>query len=96
MRLLSVTKSTRSDKKFMATFEDNGKTRVVHFGAANMDDYTITHDKKQRERYRTRHKKDLNTNDPTKPGYLAYYILWGDSTSLRENIKKYKQKFSLH
>ena len=96
MRLLSVKKSDKPAKKFMATFRlDNGNTRIVYFGAANMDDYTITHDKEQRERYRTRHKKDLETNDPTRPGYLSYYILWGDSTSIRQNIKTYKEKFNL-
>ena len=60
-----------------------------------MDDYTITKDKEQRERYRTRHKKDLETKDPTRAGYLSYYILWGDSTGIRENIKNYKNKFNL-
>jgi len=60
-----------------------------------MDDYTITKDKEQRERYRTRHKKDLETKDPTRAGYLSYYILWGDNTSIRENIKNYKKKFNL-
>jgi len=60
-----------------------------------MDDYTISKDKEQRERYRTRHKKDLETNDPTKPGYLAYYVLWGDSTSRQANIASYKKRFNL-
>ena len=30
-----------------------------------------------------------------KKGYLSYYILWGDSKSIRENIKKYKTRFNL-
>tara|TARA_S200002703_G_C3596784_1_gene183316 strand:+ start:128 stop:376 length:249 start_codon:yes stop_codon:yes gene_type:complete len=69
--------------------------KVVHFGAKGMDDYTITKDKKQREAYRARHKKDLDTKDPTRAGYLSYYLLWGDSTSLQENIKNYKKRFNL-
>lgn len=60
-----------------------------------MDDYTLTHDKDQRDRYRQRHKKDLETRDPTKAGYLSYYLLWGDSTSLQSNIRNFKQKFHL-
>ena len=96
MRLVSVKKSDKSDKKFMAEFKlDGDKKRIVYFGAAGMDDYTITKDKEQRERYRARHEKDLETKDPTRPGFLSYYLLWGDSTSLRENIKKYKEKFNL-
>ena len=60
-----------------------------------MDDYTKTHDKAQRERYRTRHKKDLETGDPTRAGFLSYYILWGASTSLSENIASFKRRFHL-
>ena len=86
--------STKSEKKLMAIFtKENGRTKTTHFGAKGMDDYTITKDKEQRARYRQRHKKDLKTNDPTRAGYLSYYILWGDSTSRKENIKDYKKRF---
>jgi len=100
MKLLSVTPSTKADKKLMAKFEtDTGRTKTVHFGAKQngkpMDDYTITHDKEQRARYRTRHAKDLTTRDPTKAGFLSYYILWGDSTNLQQNISSYKSRFQL-
>lgn len=79
----------------MAIFEIDGQKKTTHFGAKGMDDYTITHDKNQRRLYRLRHKKDLLTNDPTRAGYLSFYILWGDSVSIKENIKKYKHKFKL-
>jgi hypothetical protein len=96
MKLLSIKPSTKADKKLMATFEtDTGRTKTVHFGANGMDDYTKTKDKEQRERYRTRHKKDLQTGDPSKAGFLSYYILWGDSTSVQTNINAYKKMFSL-
>jgi len=88
-----VQPSTNPKKKYMAIFENPKKT--THFGSKGMDDYTITKDKEQRERYRTRHKKDLETNDPRRAGYLSYYLLWGDSTSLETNIKTYKKKFNL-
>jgi len=94
MKLISVTPSTKADKKLMAKFEtDTGRTKTTHFGAKGMDDYTKTHDKEQRERYRTRHKKDLVTKDPTRAGFLSYYIRWGDSTSLQANISNYKKNF---
>jgi hypothetical protein len=96
MKLLSVVKSTKPDKKLMAIFEtDAGRKKTTHFGASGMDDYTITHDKEQRERYRTRHAKDLQTEDPTRAGHLSYYILWGNSTSRATNIASYKRKFNL-
>ena len=101
MKLLEVVKSDRDGKKLKAVFKDDttGRTKTTHFGAVQngkpMDDYTRTHDKEQRERYRTRHKKDLSTGDPTKAGFLSYYILWGDSTSIEKNVASYRKKFHL-
>ena len=95
MKLIKVVKSTKTGKKYMAVFDNNGRTKTTHFGSAGMDDYTLKGDKEQRERYRTRHKKDLNTGDPTKAGFLSYYLLWGDSTSLQENISAYRRRFNL-
>jgi len=102
MKLISVKPSTRKSKKWSAEFcmctgescckkEDR---KIVHFGSAGMDDYTITKDKEQRDRYRTRHKKDLETKDPTRAGYLSYYLLWNKET-LTESIKDYKKRFNL-
>jgi ABC-type sulfate transport system substrate-binding protein len=95
MKLISISDSPKIDKKLMAVFDNDGRKKTTHFGAKGMDDYTLTKDKEQRERYRTRHKKDLETGDPTKAGFLSYYILWGDSTSRQKNISDYKKKFNL-
>ena len=93
--LVKITKSNKQGKKMMAVFKNNksGREKTTHFGASGMDDYTKTKDKEQRKRYRTRHKKDLQTKDPTRAGFLSYYILWGDSTSIKENISNYKKRF---
>ena len=96
MKLVSITKSDRPGKKWKAIFQqDNGRTKTTHFGDSSALDYTQHHDKERRERYRTRHKKDLETGDPTRAGFLSYYVLWGDSTSLDANIRSYKSKFGL-
>ena len=97
MKLLDVVKSDRPGKKLKATFKDDatGRTRTTHFGAAGMDDYTRTGDKDQRTRYRTRHRKDLTTGDPTRAGFLSYYLLWGDSQSLATNVSAYRKRFHL-
>tara|TARA_R110001592_G_scaffold32544_2_gene113870 strand:- start:4627 stop:4920 length:294 start_codon:yes stop_codon:yes gene_type:complete len=92
-----VKKSDKPGKKLMAVFtKDNGRTKKTYFGSAGMDDYTLTKDKEQRKRYRTRHQKDLQTKDYTRAGYLSYYILWGNSTSRKENISAYKKRFNLN
>tara|TARA_R100001163_G_scaffold47196_1_gene35476 strand:+ start:263 stop:565 length:303 start_codon:yes stop_codon:yes gene_type:complete len=94
-KLVKITTSDKPKKKMMAMFMNKKTKRLktVHFGAKGMDDYTITKDKEQRARYRSRHKKDLSTGNPMRAGYLSYYILWGDSTSKRANIASYKRRF---
>lgn len=89
---MKLVKSTDGVHKWVAEFDDGTKTR---FGAAGMDDYTLTGDKDARLRYQIRHKKDLRTRDPKRAGYLSYYLLWGDSTSLAENLAAYKRRFNL-
>jgi len=91
-----IKRSNKSGKKYMATFtRENGRTRTTHFGQASAPDYTLTGDKKRRKAYRDRHRKDLNTGDYMRAGYLSWYILWGESKSIRENIKSYKRRFNL-
>jgi len=92
-----IKKSDKPGKKLVAIFtRDNGRTKKTYFGASGMEDYTITKDKEQRKRYRSRHKKDLSTGDYTRAGYLSWHILWGDSTSRKENIASYKRRFNLN
>jgi hypothetical protein len=84
--------------KFYAIFRKlNQKTSPTlirrGFGARGYEDYTMHRDKERRRRYRIRHDKDLRTGDPTRAGFLSYYILWGDSTSLQKNVQAYRRHF---
>lgn len=90
-----VKKSDKSGKKYMAVFTESssGRTKTTHFGDSSATDYLLSKEKDRRERYRSRHKKDLTTRDPTRAGFLSYYLLWGESTSLRTNISNYKKRF---
>tara|TARA_R110001599_G_C11734979_1_gene607191 strand:+ start:33 stop:335 length:303 start_codon:yes stop_codon:yes gene_type:complete len=92
-----IKKSDKPKKKYYALFTDSesGRTKRSYFGAAGATDYLLSKEKDRRARYRSRHKKDLQTNDPTRAGYLSYYLLWGDSTSLRTNLSAYKKRFNL-
>ena len=102
MKLISITPSSNKNKKYKAILCyckgeskccDKDK-RTVHFGHSLYQDYTTHHDKSRRDNYRKRAYKGASAN-PDTPAALSYYILWGDSTSLRENIKSYKAKFNL-
>ena len=93
--LVSVKKATNGKNDYTATFRDSktGKEKKTNFGDASMDHYNVHRDKERRRRYRARHEKDLRTNDPTRAGYLSYYLLWGDSTSLKTNLTAYRKRF---
>ena len=95
-----VKKSTNPKKKYMAIFTDSssGRTKTTFFGDSSATDYLLSKEKDRRARYIQRHKKDLQTNDPTRAGYLSLYLLWSygneKSTSLRTNISNYKKQFN--
>jgi hypothetical protein len=95
MKLLTIQPSNKPDKKMMAMFEVNGRTRTIHFGLKKADDYTITKDKDQRDRYITRHKAREDWTKPDSAGALSRWILWGNSTSIHTNIAEFKKKFNL-
>jgi hypothetical protein len=92
--LSSVTKSTRRDKKYLAEFTDGTR---VHFGGSGYGDYTTFPadicDEKRRL-YRLRHKGDRLTS-PRTAGALSYFLLWGDSPNLSENISAFKKRFKV-
>lgn len=92
-----IKSSTKPEKKLMAVFssKDSSRTKTIHFGAKGMDDYTKTKDKEQRKRYLERHRRRENWSVPDTGGSLAKHILWGASTSRRENINSFKRKFNL-
>ncbi len=90
-----VKKSTKPGKKYVAVFTDSssGRKKETNFGSAGATDYLLSKDKSRRQRYRSRHQKDLQTKDPTRAGFLSMYLLWGASTSLRTNVSAYKKRF---
>jgi hypothetical protein len=95
MKLLKVTASENKYKRYSAHFKtDDGKIKVVSFGSPDHDNFTIHKNEKRKQQYLARHKKDLQTNDPTRAGYLSYYLLWNKPT-LKDSIKDYKMRFNL-
>jgi hypothetical protein len=91
MKLVRIEKGSYPHK-FKAVFSSGTTT---NFGFQPMQDYTQHGDKDRRRLYRARHEKDLETQDPTRAGYLSYYILWGDSTNIHKNITDFKRRFNL-
>lgn len=95
LKLISISKSPKKEKKYRAVFSRDGRIKNVDFGATGYEDYLSHHDKERRERYKNRHRKRENWNKPDTPGSLSLHILWGESTSFRENVSKFKRRFNL-
>ena len=95
MKLIKIVESDKPEKKMMAVFEmDTGRTKTIHFGASHMDDYTITKDKEQMERYLNRHRSNESWDKPDSAGALSRYVLWS-ATTRAQGIRNYKKRFNL-
>lgn len=88
----------KTGKRFTAIFRKHKGgdiIKITHFGQRGGKTYIDEGDKEKRKNFRARHKKDLDTKDFKRAGYLAYFLLWGNHTTLKENLKDYKKKFNL-
>lgn len=97
LKLVGIEPSSRKGKKYVAIFMHGGeKPRMekIHFGAEGMEDYTIHKDKKRRESYRKRAYKGKDAK-PNSAAALSYWLLWGNSTSMRKNIRDFIKKYNL-
>lgn len=95
MKLISVTRTPNHSKAFKAVFMIDGNTRIVRFGTNSnyiLNPFKTTAD---RAAYIARHQVNEDWTDPTTPGALSRYILWGDSRNLAKNVYAFKRKFNL-
>jgi len=94
---VKITKSNKKGKRLMAIFRKHKGGDIInitHFGSSAYENYTIHGDKKRKERYLKRHKKNEDWNDYQSAGSLSRYILWNKPT-LDASIKDYKDRFDL-
>lgn len=78
-------------KKYRAIFSDGTHT---DFGARGYTDFILSSgDKARRERYLNRHLNE-NWNNPRSAGSLARWILWGQHTTIAENLRDFKVRFA--
>ena len=98
VKLVNVVKSPNVTKKYRAIF-DNGKH--TDFGQAGAMDYILYNKQEgkqiadiRKNLYMARHKRDLETKDNTRSGYLSMYILWNKPT-LEASIDDYKKRFNV-
>jgi len=95
-----IKNSQAKGKRFVAIFtDDKGKSKKVNFGLKNPKIGTfIDHgDKEIRKNYIARHevREKKFYKDPMRAATLSRFILWGTSSSLKQNIENYKNKYNL-
>jgi hypothetical protein len=93
MRLKTLRRSHKKEKKWDAVFVKDGRTKIVPFGQKGYSDYTKHRDKTRRQRYIDRHSNmGENWRDPATPGALSRYILWNKKT-VRASLADFRKRF---
>ena len=82
--------SNKEDKRYMVVIHN----RTYHFGQKGGSTYIDHGDKSKRDAYIKRHKVNEKW-DAINAGSLSRFILWGDSSNIKNNIKSYKRRFNL-
>lgn len=95
MKIVSLEKSNRKDKKYKVVM-DNGKE--YHFGLKNAITYVEGATKQKRDAFLARHlnnplEKKLIENLVPSPALFSVYLLW-NTNDLDENIKLLNRMFS--
>lgn len=70
------------------------KMKVIKFGSADHEDYTIHKNRERKRRYLSRHKKNEDWDNLCSAGALSRWLLWNKPT-LRESISYTKKKFGV-
>ena len=90
MRIVKIENSQRKNKRLKVTL-DNGE--IYHFGLRDGKTYIDHHDEKKRDNYRKRHignsweRHLIHTLIPS-PALMSWFVLWGDSTDIMENVNE--------
>ena len=96
---VNIQKSTRDDKRLMATFTSpDNKKSITHFGYSSGNKTASTYlehgDDKKKLAWLKRHSVRGTFNDYKSPSALARWILWNRKT-FDESLKDYKNRFNL-
>ena len=85
--------SPRKNKRYRVYMNDGV---YYDFGLEGGKTYLDHKDKRKRDNYRKRHyaqEKNLIDNLTPSPSLFSYYILWGNSSDITENIRELNKMF---
>jgi hypothetical protein len=95
MKIIKLINSPKKNKRYRV-YLDNGEH--YDFGLDTGSTYIDHRDKQKRENYRARHmgnlsEKYLIENLIPSPALFSYWLLWGDSVLLEQNLKNLNKMF---
>jgi hypothetical protein len=88
--IVKIESSPRPTKKYRVILSDG---KHYDFGLRGSSTYLDNKDVSKREAYRKRHlgnplEKELIQGYKPSPATFSYYLLWGDSTDIKVNIRQ--------
>lgn len=91
--------SKRPDKRFAIQIREGDKKKTYHFGLDGGETYIDHQDKKKRAAYLARHLANksehrLICNLIPSPALFSSTLLWGNHTSLFDNLKELQEAFN--
>lgn len=92
METMTLKRSARAGKKWVAVFSDGG---TIHFGQRGAEDFTMHGDERRRENYLRRHgggREDWG--DPGTAGALSRWLLW-EKRTMKEAAAAFGRRFRL-
>jgi len=99
IEILELINSPRANKRFRVMINQDGKVKHFDFGLDTGHTYIDHADSAKREAYRKRHyankkENELIDNLIPSPALFSYYLLWGDSEDIIENIVALQKLFN--
>ena len=98
MEIFELNKSNNLSKKYSITFvnPNTGRNNTISFGSAGMNDFTITNDINQKNRYLQRHqaREDWSKSSLHTRGFWSKHLLWNKPT-INESIKDIQTNFNI-
>lgn len=99
MKIVNITESPKLTKRYRVFLNNNNQIEHYDFGLDGGSTYLDHKDPIKRQNYwlrhygNTRERHLIQTLTPS-PATFSAYLLWGNSTSLKENIKDLNKLFS--
>ena len=100
IEIVELINSTRNDKRFKITLNENGKTTTYHFGSKNSKTFIDHGDEAKKKAYLARHmanKKEnyLISNLIPSPALFSAKLLWGHTMDIISNLIGLQKEFNL-